>query len=95
MRRCFLYAWVLWRLLEPNPPEARWEPTSAYDSKEDCEVGLRGEVNKWQTSELPDGKYVERLPDGNAIYSNSTKGQLVLMQLWRCFPDTIDPRPRR
>jgi len=83
------HQWVMWKWIENWPETA--EPFISYGNPIECEADLRRFVREavdhyrhWGQSVRQEGPILKfLLPNGN-------EGGIV----YRCVPDTVDPRPR-
>lgn len=91
-----LCAWVLW---EANATivgdkaidkDLTWQPATAMETEAACKAQLADEL-----TERDDPK-VKRTITGTLVVDELKGGNVRVMRLFRCLPDTIDPRgPKR
>ena len=78
-------AWVLWSAFLAQGPEPRWFTNTAYQTQEECLVGMERMV---QVSRNAGADVAWAQGQSTATWRETTGGRGV----YQCLPDTVDPR---
>ena len=88
-------AWVMWGQIDESHAGARrtvwWDPESAYPSDERCKLALQEKFRAFPKIDTPE---MSQEVIGNVFFMRSGSGSNAVTRttIYRCLPDTVDPR---